>query len=680
MKEYPTLTNSTDYFRGSRSGLNEVKPFLFLSSPSRLFNLNVPQFLQNLGEPHVQSFNYMLTTGLADCAKNIQPIKFELQNKDRIELWIEAITISKSRVPLTAIKARTKNIYPSECRQRAATYHGMCDIRIGWRINGQKMPSIDKELGEIPIMLKSNICNLNGMSPKQMIAAGEHEQEWGGYFVVKGHEKLIRMLLMTRKNYPMSVKRNTWKDRGKNFSDVGIMVRTVRTDQSATTNVLHFLTNGTCKFMLSYRRLMSYVPPIILLKALSNHTDEYIYQCLIAGRYARDQYFINGIQQMLRELHDKGGVHTNDEAREYLGELFRSRFADLHPWITNAEITEYMLNECVLIHLTDKESKFNLICFMIQKLYQCVQGHCKIENVDSVMMQEILLGGHLYQKVLKDRVENWLRQLKYTILKRDDNRMAFNQMQMATAMRYTGLIERAMDNFLATGNVNARSNLGLMQTTGLVIMAENINRMRYMSHFRAVHRGSFFVEMRTTEARQLLPDAWGFICPVHTPDGTPCGLLNHLTVHCKVSDCPEADLVKQIPVVLCELGMHPIEMPMIIETDADELYECVVMLEGRVIGHIRYSQAKRIESKLRRMKIDGVRVPKMMEIVVVPDKNGGQYPGLFLFIGSARMMRPVTNLAANAIEYIGTFEQVCRILLIDGSVTVGYLTDFSVKN
>jgi len=50
-------------------------------------------------------------------------------------------------------------------------------------------------------------------------------------------------------------------------------------------------------------------------------------------------------------------------------------------------------------------------------------------------------------------------------------------------------------------------------------MAENINRMRYMSHFRAVHRGSYFVTMRTTEARQLLPDAWGYICPVHTPDG-----------------------------------------------------------------------------------------------------------------------------------------------------------------
>ncbi|MBM3939025.1 MAG: hypothetical protein FJ333_10310 [Sphingomonadales bacterium] len=36
----------------------------------------------------------------------------------------------------------------------------------------------------------------------------------------------------------------------------------------------------------------------------------------------------------------------------------------------------------------------------------------------------------------------------------------------------------------------------------------------------------------------------------------------------------------------------------------------------------------------------------------------GQYPGLFIFTGAARMMRPVWNLAASCVEYIGTFEQV----------------------
>lgn len=115
---------------------------------------------------------------------------------------------------------------------------------------------------------------------------------------------------------------------------------------------------------------------------------------------------------------------------------------------------------------------------------------------------------------------------------------------MSTALRSSGGISRAMESFLATGNAPSRSGLGLMQSSGLVVMAENINRMRYMSHFRAVHRGSFFTTMRTTEARQLLPDAWGFICPVHTPDGTPCGLLNHLTVTARVSTIPDKKLVE----------------------------------------------------------------------------------------------------------------------------------------
>lgn len=162
--------------------------------------------------------------------------------------------------------------------------------------------------------------------------------------------------------------------------------------------------------------------------------------------------------------------------------------------------------------------------------------------------------------------------------------------------------------------------------------------------------------MRTTEARQLLPDAWGFICPVHTPDGTPCGLLNHLTVHCVVSDMPAASLVNEIPAVLCELGMIPLNAPGAAAVTYQQSY--TVMLEGRILGHIRNADMARCESKLRSLKICGERVPKMMEIVVVPHRNCGQFAGLFLFVGPARMMRPVMNLACAAIEYIGSFEQI----------------------
>lgn len=70
--------------------------------------------------------------------------------------------------------------------------------------------------------------------------------------------------------------------------------------------------------------------------------------------------------------------------------------------------------------------------------------------------------------------------------------------------------------------------------SGFTIVAERINFLRYLAHFRSVHRGQFFTTMKTTAVRKLLPESWGFLCPVHTPDGSPCGLLNHLATQCRV--------------------------------------------------------------------------------------------------------------------------------------------------
>lgn len=50
-------------------------------------------------------------------------------------------------------------------------------------------------------------------------------------------------------------------------------------------------------------------------------------------------------------------------------------------------------------------------------------------------------------------------------------------------------------------------------------------------------------------------------------------------------------------------------------------------------------------------------VPNTLEIAFVKE-GGKQFPGLFLFTGPARMVRPVYNLAAKQVELVGTFEQV----------------------
>lgn len=61
--------------------------------------------------------------------------------------------------------------------------------------------------------------------------------------------------------------------------------------------------------------------------------------------------------------------------------------------------------------------------------------------------------------------------------------------------------------------------------------------MRYLSHFWSLHRGQYFAEQKTTTVRKLLPESWGFVCPVHTPDGAPCGLLNHISLGCVPLPC-----------------------------------------------------------------------------------------------------------------------------------------------
>lgn len=70
----------------------------------------------SLGAPHVDSFNYMLDDGIADCAKNICPLEFEIPGGDKIKLFVENISIANPQVPISYITARNKKIYPTECR------------------------------------------------------------------------------------------------------------------------------------------------------------------------------------------------------------------------------------------------------------------------------------------------------------------------------------------------------------------------------------------------------------------------------------------------------------------------------------------------------------------------------------------------------------------------------------
>ncbi len=146
--------------------------------------------------------------------------------------------------------------------------------------------------------------------------------------------------------------------------------------------------------------------------------------------------------------------------------------------------------------------------------------------------------------------------------------------------------------------------------------------------------------------------ASGFLCPVHTPDGEPCGLLNHLARECRITT--KKLEVAHVPGLLAALGMTEC-----FTSSIDGRMNHCVQLDGCVIGWAPPDLCVTLATALRIWKTEGKNaVPLDLEIGLVPPSNGGLYPGLYLFSTRARMMRTVRYLANGRDDSIGSFEQV----------------------
>ena len=140
-------------------------------------------------------------------------------------------------------------------------------------------------------------------------------------------------------------------------------------------------------------------------------------------------------------------------------------------WYSNKNICEFLMRKSVLVHLNSNKDKFNLIVFMLKKLFLLVQDKCVAEGVDCLMMHEIVLGGHLYLQLLKEKLENWLVTLKAAILKRakvQGGKFEFNSTTLQGCLQGTLHLERPFENFLGTGNLPSVTGLGLMQNKGKI--------------------------------------------------------------------------------------------------------------------------------------------------------------------------------------------------------------------
>ncbi len=676
------------------------------------------EYLRSVGAPHVQSFNFAMSRGLQLLPKFMDPVSYcispEGDGGGSVKIWIQSLTLNKPKIHYgTGPSAESRKLYPNECLRTGSSYLGDLMCKIGLKVEDSTENIPLRRVGRLPVMVGSSKCNLNGMTPEQLIRQGEEEYEFGGYFVVNGAEKVLRMNLVQRVNHPVTAKRDKNSSRGPNFTDLSLSVRSERPDLSTLTFHMHLMKSGNVTYRFRYKTNELYVPVGLLLRAL-----------LPPGRTYRDiydEFFVDdstnldlkeGALAIVVDLRDKVRFLKKEDCEpgvrpavsrtavvSYLGRNFRMIMNMDERLYDDYTAGEAFLRRYVCPHLslgyTEKPSeeldiaKAEFLIHLCRKLFATSAGEIELDDSDALSHLQVLLPGSLYLMQLKDRLQSLLgltraivlrkiQKLKETSKYRRKDLSAIVHEAVSIVLARPNVGER-MEYLLATGNIQSENNLDLSSVAGYSIMAERINFLRFLSHFRAVHRGSFYAQMRTTRVRKLLPEAWGFICPVHTPDGAPCGILNHLASSVRVTQglpanpAPIVTLIEQVHIGLSSSRVGSDKM-------------IPIVLDGRVVKYINVELASVFVHELRSSKVgpSGI-LPADAEVVHVPlpRKGKGFLPGVFIHTNGGRLIRPVkwllkrakkNNMSVqdsprtkqlsgeprwvNPTECIGTFEQV----------------------
>lgn len=613
--------------------------------------------LHALIRPHIDSFNSIFDDNLLDLAlQNIEPRQLVDTAGNKLSYWIEEVQVGKPMLPERERYSLNRFIKPRECRERGITYRGKITAKLMFSVNGGPVRTETKLLGHLPIMIKSTKCHLADASAADLVAAKEDADELGGYFIVNGIERIVRLLIVTRRNHVMGLIRPSFQKRGPQYTKYGCQMRCVREDQTSKTLYLQYCQDGACMVRFSYRKSEYLMPLVLIMKALIDTDDKEITEAVVQGDW-QDTFVTGRMEAMLRDF-KRYALYTKKQCREYIGSKFYIVFGmpkDTH----HEEVGTEFLRRLIMVHLADERDKFNALVLMTRKLFALADGRCCPDNPDSPMHQEILLPGHLYLNYFQEKLDDWLGSLQATTaidLRRTSTKVDFS----GEAAYFSKLVTRTpadigkkMEYFLATGNLVSHTGLDLQQSSGYTVVAEKLNFLRYVSHFRSVHRGAFFAELKTTTVRKLLPEAWGFLCPVHTPDGAPCGLLNHLSHKCLITASQDKDT--EIGPTLASLGVLPL---------STRSPECLpVLLDGRWMGVVPTLEFNNLVLRLRHLRdTKHPSIPSMLEIAAIPPSNGGLHPGMYLFTTPARFMRPVEYLGVDgsdsATTHIGSLEQV----------------------
>jgi DNA-directed RNA polymerase III subunit RPC2 len=415
-------------------------------------------------------------------------------------------------------------------------------------------------------------CILNIFNSRPYCHTSTQQYDPGGYFIIKGVEKVILIQEQLSKN------RVIIEEDAKTKCVSASITSSTRERKS---KAYIFIKNG--KLYLKHNTLAEDVPICVAMKAMGVESDLEFVQSV-----GSEPEVVDALALSLEEP-VKLGIATQKQALRYIGNKMRAKsalnsgkgaaaFGNYRKLSPEDEARDVFAN-VVLSHVPvenfDFHAKTIYIGHIVRRLVMVQLGKSSLDDKDYYGNKRLELAGSLLSLLFEDLFKHFNSDLKKAtdmVLSKPNRAQAFDVIKTIRP----DSISYGMMTAISSGNwVLKRFRMDRAGVTQV------LSRLSYISALGMMTRvnSQFEKTRKVSGPRSLQPSQWGMLCPADTPEGEACGLVKNLALLAHITTDEESEPIER----LCrDLGVEDVSLLSGHEIHSRNAF--LVLLNGIILG------------------------------------------------------------------------------------------------
>ena len=655
---------------------------------------------------HLDSYNDFFNGGIHNIFRENNPIRFiEREDEDKKEGRNECLLYLGGKdgtkiyfgKPIIYDDNHLHYMYPNDARLRNMTYgmtiHYDVEVDFVYYIDGvrkEESNTLKKiYLGRFPIMLQSNLCILKSLNKEVRFNMGECRNDYGGYFIIDGKEKVIISQEKFADNM-LYIKAND----DENVYSHSAEIRSVSEDASKpirTTGVKLVAPTSTYtnqQIVVAVPNVRKPVPLFILMRALGIESDKDIIRTCLLDLEKNESY----VDLFIPSIHDANKVFNQVTALKFIASFTKRKTI---PSVIEI-LADYFLPHIGEVNFLDKAF---FLGYMVYRMLKVFTKEEHPTDRDNFRFKRIELSGSLIYDLFR---EYYLIQKK-SIGRKIDEEYYYHKSEYkdddiavpggksrgrvdAEANKYknnfVGLINSNYKDFFGVREVETgfrkafKGNWGAVEHTKRVGVVQDLNRLSWNTFISQLRKSNLPLDAsaKVVGPRHLNGSQWGVIDPLDTPDGANIGLHKHFAISTHVTSG-----VSSFPIINWLRRETPLKL--IMECSPEALYmSSKVFVNGNWVG-VADSPIVLI-SDMRLYRRNGI-IPIFTSLSFDYEHNE-----IYIYTDAGRLSRPVYFVDNGKIS-VNSENKVFHDLLSSDEITWEQIVcgftkkqdpDFSIKN